>query len=428
MTRGDYEAAIASLSSALSLDDSFTLARRYLAVLLVRAGRSAESLPLFRTELASEEGHTWMRDVATTAMRSPDLSSAGAYAAIAAELRWGTPSLNGSEISPPLPDIPMIPLSVPKLRHDANQLSYLQTVGILDSQFDTYISRYRDIAHTLAADGGPDARAVPDDDSYQLIRDIYNRLLYVRPTPRVERALSKAWSPAAIEDEYIQRRPGIAVIDQFLTRDALDELRAFCVESTVWFHNRYAHGRLGAFFQDGFNSALLLQIAEEVRAALPRVIGDRYPLRQMWGFKNSLPLPAGVTTHADFAAVNVNFWITPEEANLDDSTGGLVLYDVDAPMHWDFDTYNGSDSVGAYLRNQRSKNVTIPYRQNRAIIFNSDLFHATDAVNFRDDYSSHRINVTMLYGDREEDTHHPQPARSQTWASSASRNLRKARS
>lgn len=30
--------------------------------------------------------------------------------------------------------------------------------------------------------------------------------------------------------------------------------------------------------------------------------------------------------HADHAAVNLNFWVTPDEANLDPSSGGLVVY------------------------------------------------------------------------------------------------------
>ena len=144
---------------------------------------------------------------------------------------------------------------------------------------------------------------------------------------------------------------------------------------------------LGAFFQDGFNCPLLLQIAEEIRDALPRVIGNRYPLRQIWASKNAGDLPADATTHADFAAVNVNFWITPDEANLDPDSGGLIVYDVDAPQRWDFDTYNGRlDVIRPFLDRQKAQAVRIPYRQNRAIIFNSDLFHGTDAVRFRPEY------------------------------------------
>lgn len=57
----------------------------------------------------------------------------------------------------------------------------------------------------------------------------------------------------------------------------------------------------------------------------------------------------------------------------------------------------------------RPRAIRIPYRQNRAILFNSDLFHGTEAVCFRPDYLSHRINVTMLYGDRRLDEHHAEP-------------------
>jgi hypothetical protein len=37
------------------------------------------------------------------------------------------------------------------------------------------------------------------------------------------------------------------------------------------------------------------------------------------------------SAHADFAAVNVNFWITPDEANLDSKTGGMIVYDLEVP-------------------------------------------------------------------------------------------------
>jgi hypothetical protein len=200
---------------------------------------------------------------------------------------------------------------------------------------------------------------------------------------------------------------GLVVVDDFLSVEVLDELRLFCLESTIWFANRYGHGRLGAFFNDGFNSPLLLQIAEGLREAFPRVIVDRYPLRQLWAFKNGEYLPGGSTTHADFAAVNVNFWITPAEANLDAESGGLLVYDVDAPPSWDFVMYNGrQDLIDQYLRQQNARPVVIPYRENRAIIFNSDLFHASAGLRFRPGYENRRVNITMLYGDRENDEHH----------------------
>jgi hypothetical protein len=32
------------------------------------------------------------------------------------------------------------------------------------------------------------------------------------------------------------------------------------------------------------------------------------------------------------------------------------------------------------------------------VVFNSALFHETDAIRFRDSYEDRRVNVTLLYG------------------------------
>ena len=156
-------------------------------------------------------------------------------------------------------------------------------------------------------------------------------------------------------------------------------------------------------FQDGFNCPLLVQIAEELRAALPRVIRLDLPARQIWGYKYANRAPQE-TPHADFAVVNVNFWITPHEANLDPSTGGLLLYDVAAPAHWDFKTYNSNAGreIRELLAERRAVPTHIPYRYNRAVVFDSDLIHGTPAIHFRGGYENRRMNVTVLYGSREE--------------------------
>jgi len=156
-----------------------------------------------------------------------------------------------------------------------------------------------------------------------------------------------------------------------------------------------------------------MQVAEELRDALPQVIGRQYPLRHAWGYKSPWRLPGDATIHADFAAVNVNFWITPDKANLDPESGGLVIYGVDAPSHWNFLMYNArlDEMIKPFLQRQQARAIKVPYRCNRAILFNSDLFHGTDEVNFRPGYENQRINITLLYGDREDDVHHPGLAR-----------------
>jgi hypothetical protein len=56
------------------------------------------------------------------------------------------------------------------------------------------------------------------------------------------------------------------------------------------------------------------------------------------------------------------------------------------------------DSIRSYLGRNNAMSTTIPYRSNRAIIFDSNLFHATDRMVFRDGYRNRRINFTLLYG------------------------------
>jgi hypothetical protein len=46
--------------------------------------------------------------------------------------------------------------------------------------------------------------------------------------------------------------------------------------------------------------------------------------------------------------------------------------------------------------------VTVPHRANRAVISDSDLFHETDRIAFKEGYRNRRINITMLYDRREE--------------------------
>jgi tetratricopeptide (TPR) repeat protein len=193
-------------------------------------------------------------------------------------------------------------------------------------------------------------------------------------------------------------KPQIAVIDNLLTDEALAALRRFCLEEPVW-RQAYPNGYLGAFPEHGFACPLLGQIADELRQAYPAIFQD-HALNYLWGFKYDSQL-TGIGIHADQAAVNVNFWITPDDANLDPESGGLVVWDMAAPLDWNFDKFNhDKGAIRDFLASHDAKPRRVPHRQNRAVIFDSDLFHETDAIRFKDSYENRRINVTMLYGRR----------------------------
>ena len=84
------------------------------------------------------------------------------------------------------------------------------------------------------------------------------------------------------------------------------------------------------------------------------------------------------------AAINVNIWITPDDASLDKSSGGLVIYTAKPPPDADFQSYNTNTEklIKEIIEPTNFANVTVPYRENRAVLFDSALFHHTDSFKF----------------------------------------------
>jgi hypothetical protein len=212
-----------------------------------------------------------------------------------------------------------------------------------------------------------------------------------------ERTVNGA-NAAKATGEWNSNRPQIIVIDDLLSVESLAKLRRYCLGSTIW-RETHPEGYLTAMPEHGLACPLIAQIDEDMRAAYPGILGTHL-LRYLWAFKYDSKLN-GVGTHADPSLVTFNFWITPDEANLDPERGGLTVWDVAAPANWNSQRTIG-DTAGcqAYLKRMDAKSVTIPYRANRAIVFASALFHETDRMHFKDGYANRRINITMLYGRR----------------------------
>jgi hypothetical protein len=77
----------------------------------------------------------------------------------------------------------------------------------------------------------------------------------------------------------------------------------------------------------------------------------------------------------------------------------MAAWDKAAPLDWDFDKYNGDvEAARVFLTQSGAKSITVPYRANRAVVFDSDLFHETDTISFADGYENRRINLALLMG------------------------------
>jgi hypothetical protein len=67
-------------------------------------------------------------------------------------------------------------------------------------------------------------------------------------------------------------------------------------------------------------------------------------------------------------------------------------------------TSDGGVGVGGGVEGvlRTRTHTTVHYRQNRLVLFDSSLFHCTDKVRFRGGYKHSRINLTFLFGARQE--------------------------
>jgi len=284
------------------------------------------------------------------------------------------------------------PVPEPRIRHDYEQLELLRQRGRLTESAALalpVLKRYYDRT------GDPQTALYPESGDAEPLGQALGKVHHWPDAGFSGKALGET-DYAAAEASYRKSAPSLVVIDDFLSSPALSELRRFCEEATVW-KSQYGNGYIGAFLSEGFCPKVLLAVADELRRAMPGVIGDD-ALIQAWAFKYDQRM-RGINLHADLAKINVNFWITPDEACEDRETGGLIVYDVPAPRNWSFQDYNNNRAkIDAYLKDRGAQSRRVPYRDNRCVLFDSTLFHATDELHFKPGYANRRVNVTLLFG------------------------------
>ena len=102
--------------------------------------------------------------------------------------------------------------------------------------------------------------------------------------------------------------------------------------------------------------------------------------------------------HADQASINVNFWITPDEANLSKESGGLVIWNKLPPSNWSFNDYNSVQSlekIEKMLDSEGIEKKVIPYKENRCVILTQNYFIALINLILKS-YPHRRININSL--------------------------------
>ena len=294
--------------------------------------------------------------------------------------------------------------SVPlfRLKHDVEQAKYLKSKNYAINGLNEFYEIGKEILNKKENEENENnfnKEILLKDSEIQSLLPFY-KTQYIYQAPKLSGGVlnpDKDWHQ--VEMEYLNSEKQIIYIDNFLSTEGIKELREFSLVSKVWIHqmpNKY----LGAFSDSGFINPLHIQLATDLQKKLPKLFG-KYNIGKFWGFKYDTTLGKGIGIHADFAYLNLNFWITPDEYNNDKNRGGLKVYDAPAPENWSFDRYNSNaEEIYKFLEEKKANCENIPYKFNRAVLFNSAYFHETDKIDFKSGYESRRINITYLFGTR----------------------------
>ncbi|HMB77961.1 MAG TPA: hypothetical protein VKN76_16310, partial [Kiloniellaceae bacterium] len=295
-----------------------------------------------------------------------------------------------------------------KLTHDLEQLRHLQDEGILGGSFSEVVAAYADALSRLPA-GSDNRIAGISARDFPLVVANATRLNHLEPTPALPGgAINPALDSAAVAAAFHSRPLGATYVDDLLKPEALAALRRFCNRSTVWWQHDHT-GELGSLMHRGFACPLLAQIAHDLRLAFPELLGS-HPFTSLWAYKYfATPeetlthgRSSGLDVHADDGAVTVNFWIAPDEGNLDPASGGVCLWDREAPPAY-FETRSRAERlaiVDALMEDDAPPDLVVPHRANRAAIFHSNSLHRSDRFSFKDAYPNRKISITVMFGRR----------------------------
>jgi tetratricopeptide (TPR) repeat protein len=308
----------------------------------------------------------------------------------------------------PLPSrmLPTPVVSAARLVHDFQQLAYLMNLELLDHSYRTesdviqgILEKEFDISR-ICDDGAIEGTKAKNQvyllspDELGTLARIHRRVVRIEESMHVGECFNENMHD--IEEEFFSSQHcRHAVLDNFFSEDALSELLKYCLRSWIWFNDSQKdYGYVGAYEHNGFRPPIVDRLDKQLQTALPRILKGRR-LRQIWSYRNIIG-QTGVGVHADFSAININVWMTPDKFNLNENSGGLLIYPIKRPAEWEFETYNGDNQSITSLLNGIEA-IKIPYRFNRAVIFDSALFHGSDNPNFSSTFEGRRMNMTLLY-------------------------------
>ncbi|MDQ2873997.1 MAG: hypothetical protein M3Y33_03935 [Actinomycetota bacterium] len=206
---------------------------------------------------------------------------------------------------------------------------------------------------------------------------------------------SRDWR--AVETTFLSNKKAPhAVLDGFLSDEACERLRETLLSDHRW---HFKHPDSNELYLGAPGGEEIQAVSESLVRRLPTVLSG-FQLIHHWAFLHCRSV--GLKPHTDAAAVTVNLYLTPDEHNLAPAgNGGLVLSTVRRPPPVSLVEFNSMPWADAYFeREHKDPDVRIGYRYNRAVLFDANLFHASDQISFPDKPTrAMRMNLGLVFDD-----------------------------
>jgi len=385
--QGDHLSAVGHFDRAIAVEPRYASAHYNRAIAQAALGRARQAIESFSRACAIEPEHyNAHRALGFLWLAEGERGRSLDHFARTYELRRGDDQTGIAAKS-------LTETTRTKLRHDAEQFRYLAARRHDRPRFEALARTYEDVARDARQEAAP-----LSEQQREMLGDDYNTAIYVASAPELaDGALTERTDRDDLVRRFSREQTGAVYFDDLLTPRALALLQQYLFESTIWHDFSHIGGFVAAYLEDGLACPLLLQIADDLRNALPELLGA-YPLTQAWAFK-AVDASAAVEVHADDAAITVNFWVTPTGANLEPGRGGLAVCRVAPPADWQLEGYEADqERIVTFLGQNAGDTLIVPYRENRAVLFESRLFHRSDVPKFVETYENHRVSVTLLYG------------------------------
>jgi len=183
------------------------------------------------------------------------------------------------------------------------------------------------------------------------------------------------------------------VLDDLLDETAARALRGGLIEHWGWRQKSPISPHL---HNDRPDLPAVFELADDLRHAVPGLIGH---LDLVFWWAIMYHRNVGGTAHSDHGEVTLNLWLTPDEHNLDTATGGLVLLDVKRTPEMRIHEFSAPPLCSDYAaRHTNGGQAVIPYRWNRAVLFDSTTFHHPQPMAF-DPRSAwtYRLGLTLTF-------------------------------